>query len=458
MSAMHLHQWNEARRAGAIWTAFQALLAASAMAWCAEARSQALLENVIVETYYLSDANDASDTNGGGLAEGSRTYRVYIDLATGGSLRAVYGSSEHPLSIASTANFFNHIDRGYSFGHMVNTNWLDEGTTAVDSWLALGAATSQRMGIAKADDDDGSLVGGANNDGGSAAVPGGLLVNDAVEAGIPLTTSDGLVVPDTGAVLPPNFNVQGEEALLDSVFDDSTARQSFLSTTIRFGCSSPGVVGPTPDNRILVAQLTTTGEISFSLNIEVQNSAGEVVKFVAKDTLLAADETPAGLLNYPPVCGCTDPDFLEYDPNAGCDDGSCATAIVFGCLDTLACNFDPTANFMVQELCCYGPDDCNGLDVSLVCPDLGIDPLLDAAQWRIHPVPVVDRLSVIPPVAAPGDLRLIVSDATGRTVLEQPGSTTGYGSMLDMERLPAGPYVLRAIWRGGRTAWPLIKQ
>ena len=87
-----------------------------------------------------------------------------------------------------------------------------------------------------------------------------------------------------------------------------------------------------------------------------------------------------------------------------------------------------------------------------------IDPLLDAAQWRIHPVPVVDRLSVIPPVAAPGDLRLIVSDATGRTVLEQPGSTTGYGSMLDMERLPAGPYVLRAIWRGGRTAWPLIKQ
>ena len=35
--------------------------------------AQGDLENVIVETYYISDANDATDTIGGGVVVGSRT-------------------------------------------------------------------------------------------------------------------------------------------------------------------------------------------------------------------------------------------------------------------------------------------------------------------------------------------------------------------------------------------------
>ncbi|MEY4593948.1 MAG: hypothetical protein RIQ47_358, partial [Bacteroidota bacterium] len=41
---------------------------------------RAQVENVIVERYYVSDASDATDTIGGGLAAGSVTYRIYIDL------------------------------------------------------------------------------------------------------------------------------------------------------------------------------------------------------------------------------------------------------------------------------------------------------------------------------------------------------------------------------------------
>ena len=41
--------------------------------------------------------------------------------------------------------------------------------------------------------------------------------------------------------------------------------------------------------------------------------------------------------------GCTDPAFLEPDPYASSDDGSCATAIV-GCIYQAASNYDALAN------------------------------------------------------------------------------------------------------------------
>ena len=41
--------------------------------------------------------------------------------------------------------------------------------------------------------------------------------------------------------------------------------------------------------------------------------------------------------------GCTNPTALNYDPLATCDDGSCI-AVVFGCTDSLALNYDSSAN------------------------------------------------------------------------------------------------------------------
>ena len=42
--------------------------------------------------------------------------------------------------------------------------------------------------------------------------------------------------------------------------------------------------------------------------------------------------------------GCLDPFSLEYNPFAGADDGSCATALAYGCIYEDASNFDPSAN------------------------------------------------------------------------------------------------------------------
>ena len=48
----------------------------------------------------------------------------------------------------------------------------------------------------------------------------------------------------------------------------------------------------------------------------------------------------------PPIYGCTDDDYVEWNPFADTDDGSCQTLKVFGCIDSTAFNYDPNANTM----------------------------------------------------------------------------------------------------------------
>ncbi len=59
-------------------------------------------------------------------------------------------------------------------------------------------------------------------------------------------------------------------------------------------------------------------------------------------------ENPSDVYNSCAACelagGCTDPAFVQYDPYATQDDGSCGELIVFGCIYDSASNFDPIAN------------------------------------------------------------------------------------------------------------------
>jgi hypothetical protein len=409
----------------------------------APVQAQSVIEDVIVETYYISDVNDATDTIGAGpdgLAVGSRTYRIFLDLCDSCALRSVFGDVNHPLSITSTAPFFNHLDRGKVFGHELNNSALDEGTTALDSWLSMGGASNQKFGVLKTEDSDGSIVGGPNNDGGSLPVIDGLLVNNDPDAGIALTTQDGLAPLNGGAILPPNFNFFGTDP--DSAFFDSTLTSGFRSNAFIMGCSTPGVKGPTADNRILIAQITTAGELTFALNIEVEKADGTVLKLVSSDSILLADETANGLLVYPPVCGCTDPNFLEYDPNAGCDDGSCQTTIIFGCLDTIACNFDPLANFNVSALCCYGPDSCNGLDVTILCPDVSVNEGAIRESTRLYPNPSEDVVHVVPADHGQRSTVITIMDALGRRVLQAAPSRGPAQVDITLDALAPGAYLM----------------
>ena len=56
------------------------------------ASAQNGLERVVVETYYISDANDTNaNIDGGTLPIGSVTYRIYADMLPGYKFQAAYG-------------------------------------------------------------------------------------------------------------------------------------------------------------------------------------------------------------------------------------------------------------------------------------------------------------------------------------------------------------------------------
>jgi hypothetical protein len=417
--------------------------------------AQGELENVIVETYYVSDANDATDLTGGGLSEGSVTYRVFLDLCQDCRLRAIYGDANHVLSITSTAPFFNHADRGRTFGHLVNNTALSEGTAPLDSYLSLGRASTQRLGVTKTLDDNGSEVGGTNNDGGSESIAGGLLVNNVPAMGLPITEADGLMPLNGAPGTPSGFLATGDDPA--TIFGDITASDTFVSHECRIGAISPGVSGATAENVVLIAQLTTAGDLAFLLNVEVERADGTVLKFVSTGDTLLPGELLNGLLVYPPDCGCTDPDFLEYDPLAGCDDGSCATAIVFGCLDPAACNFSSTANFNVPQLCCYGINDCNGLDPYLVCPTIGIEER-SAAELLVAPNPTHGPVRITGADRLGPSLMIEIMDAAGRSLRREAAQALLDGSLhADLSALADGAYLIVLHGGTGRAAARVLK-
>jgi hypothetical protein len=165
------------------------------------------------------------------------------------------------------------------------------------------------------------------------------------------------------------------------------------------------------------------------------------VKYVADGTVLLPDEVINPFLVYPQSCGCTDPAYVEYSPNYACNiQDSCHTLVVFGCLDTLACNYDPSANFNVQELCCY-PGFCNDRDLELVCPGLSSERI---SIKGIFPVPVKDVLNVRLQSVSNMDLNVTIADASGRIVYRE--NTGRHEGMLNFSKnissLSSGIYLL----------------
>ena len=419
---------------------------------------RAQINNVTVETYYVSDGNDATDLDGAGgtvglnLQPGSKTYRVYIDLVPGSRLIEIYGDAMHNLKIASTENFFNNRDRGKRFGKDILYTKLKKNTVAIDTWLTLGKATNFHHGVLKSKDTNGTILH-PGNDGGSDGITGGLLVNNDAAAGIPLSVEDGLIhdslVMDT--VTPTLWIENGFTDSLgvdQTIFGEQVAGSEFSSNNAFLRLNS-GVISPVSgDNNVLVAQLTTHGEISFELNVIVKNANGQEIHYVASgnDTTYVNQsqqtivERLSPYLKYPPACGCTDPHYLEFSSAYACSDpGACHTPIVFGCMDPLACNFKPDANFNIPDLCCY-PGRCNDRDIAVVCP------VLVSKQIHLYPNPAHDEVTLsIYSALEDNGTRYVVYDSFGRVMCEKNISVPQGPSTvsLDVSRLSKGVYMFR---------------
>ncbi len=409
--------------------------------------AKAQIENVFVELYYISDANDATDTTGGPVLEDrSKTYRIYVDLLPGYKIKKIYGDANHALKITSTANFYNNHDRPTAyFGYLINKSWFpDNPILGLDSWITLGLATKTNSGVLKTDDTDGTFIAGTNNNGGSAAIAGGLLTNSSNDIGIPLTIQDGMA---------PNTNVLGQ--WLDNGFKNAASVDTTVFGPVNLGSQfisndaflqqNSGVAGYDPlTNKVLVAQLTTKGEISFELNIEVLDSNGNIQKFVADNTILLAGEIVNPALKYPSECGCKNANYLEYNAAFGCDNpDSCKTLIVCGCMDTMACNYNAEANKNIPTLCCY-PGFCNDRDLEVVCPELVLN-RASKLEFNLFPNPADNQLTLQVPATNDNKFNYAIYNAYGSLVLKKDKGVVGGNvfETIDISTLESGLYVLR---------------
>ena len=118
--------------------------------------TQAQIQNVIVEKYYVADANDIANTDGGQLQPGAVTYRVYVDLSAGSKISRMFADSSHLLIFKSSQPFFNNDTlssfNGGTYGFKINRNDLAISTVGLDSWISIGAATNKHHGILKTED------------------------------------------------------------------------------------------------------------------------------------------------------------------------------------------------------------------------------------------------------------------------------------------------------------------
>ena len=249
------------------------------------------LENVIVEKYYEASAADASLDPDGNLVADAVTYRIFIDMAAGYRLSSVFGVPEntttgypgHTLFFETTTNFINNLDRGDAIANSIGSSRVTDNTVALDSWLSLGASSGGHSALLKGSDSDGSLLSQFTNSGADFT---------------DLATNDGFIAgtPEGVSIIPAALETQ-----INSIFGTGSGLTGPRFEVVDGSWYSfNGATGADSDNMVLVAQITTDGDLSFELNVQLIDAAGNAENWVARDAT-GASEIQSDLLSFTTV-------------------------------------------------------------------------------------------------------------------------------------------------------------
>ena len=84
--------------------------------------------------------------------------------------------------------------------------------------------------------------------------------------------------------------------------------------------------------------------------ITIYDCSGDTIWYMENpgfgSTLYSGPQNATSCPTIPDIYGCTDDDYVEFDPAANIDDGSCTTLHTYGCTDSSAFNYDPNATIM----------------------------------------------------------------------------------------------------------------
>ncbi len=343
------------------------------------------LEGIIIEEYYVADATDAQGAFGGaipGPSAGAKTYRIYLDLAPDYKLQIIQGYPTDPISFATTTGFYNATGAGVSFADNFSAFSFGQGPVPLDSYLSLGLAGPSLAGVLKTDDTDGSIF-----------------TNRLQNNVLPVNIVDGLVPADGG-----QNSLQTIGAFnLDAV--NVNGANSLVSTSSAY-FNLDGTRGILPENKILVAQFTTDGELSVSLNAQIFNVNTLATERYTHTTVIDLSGNGTEVtrvcpeLRFPGVPGCTNALACNFDSQATFDDGSCVVPVancsecdgmgglaiidadgdgvcnadeMMGCTNVLACNYDASVDPGNDNGSCIVPQanctQCNASNTALIPVD-----------------------------------------------------------------------------------------
>ena len=244
------------------------------------------------EGYWVGIEEYATHTEGD--LNGLTTYRVYLHcLNTGDYLSAVAGSDDNPLELSTTTSWYQSPVGNY-FATVINPAFFPVfPTLEFDSWLTIGAENSTE--------------------------------------GIQLSQA-------TGDFDPFTIFEEGNSILVD----DPTGSAWFVAFPGAESSDLPSFAGD--DLKILIAQLTTDGDVSGQMQFQVFMNADQSQEW--RDLLPISYSNPNG---------CTDDTACNYNPDATIDDGSCLVNDECGVCggDNSSCT-DCAGN----NECCLGPECC----------------------------------------------------------------------------------------------------
>jgi hypothetical protein len=217
------------------------------------------LDSVFVETYHV-----LPDSAGGPPLV---TYRIYVDMTPGHELQMVYGDERNQLEIATTTEFFND-PAGVRYATDLPSDGLTQFPQALDSWLTIGAASNGHWAVPLALDNDGSLL---------TCPPYPGMPGHAAHGKPPrsLCMVDGLMAMDS---VKQVVHFQFDPGYLGRI------RGNQLHTMDGAWAVLGGTKGVTDRNVVLIAQISTTGVLSYTLNLQLRGPDRQVVKYVATAT------------------------------------------------------------------------------------------------------------------------------------------------------------------------------
>ena len=223
------------------------------------------------------------------VGQGGTTYRFFVQANTDtDKFSAVFGTEEDPLVFQTPAGIFNSPFNSSWNASGVNPLFLGSfPDLADDSYATIG------------------LEGPASSSNLAGASDPSLVQDEALE----VTVSQ-------------YFNSGGTQLLVNTIVGASWYVLNTAANALPV------------EGRWLVAQITTSGDISGQINYQVfPEGDGD------NDIKISLSFDGAGVFGTEAVEGCTDETACNYNPAALLDDESCDFESCLGCTDLAACNF-----------------------------------------------------------------------------------------------------------------------